>query len=788
MRNQSIATRSIRRVRREVRPPSRITGAAEAGVQIFVFRMDRFLGSLMFDGAEPIIIGRHVNAGIRLDGEKISRRHCQLVLVDSQVFVEDLGSGNGTFINRERVYKREPVRATDGLCIGAYTLKIRTLRAAPLAPMDDAVADRTTKVDAILEADRTGGTDEVVVDLVCDEVDRALYEDALRRQTGQELAREHPDGEQPAKDSTRSCRPSSPLDDHTGATANDDSVQEKAESPVLLDRPRRPRTQVVEKSQRARTRSLVNAIAKKRAETRHQVGAGEAAKLSVEPHNIRPKGPLDNDSTMLAAKELSLRPDSDSVNLDPEVEARLKDLDDLIASLDARYGNERGVSSVPWRQDGYQSKATPPPKPVPRSDIAEDSSLPGQPKMSTREFARDLASRLALDGAVIVTPTPKIIEDEDPTEAADANEELALAARSVAMPKPLIVTPPAQDAREAANIARANAKDDGPVTAQADDQEVAALAAARALDDGPETELMDREIPLLMEPRLPSIVARTKAPILERERPPIHNAFTPAPLAPAKKIVHEARLLTPTPQEQPALSPDGSVAHDSSFYDDVWTNNGVYDREDVERKSTPYPKVLVERAAPNAQRGPRISKHPPASPPPLPKKPAAPMRRMSPVVRPQSRIDDFDPSQPAPRHAYDGVEISARTKSRLVDIAVLRKSGEQYILGHRTPQGAVAPGRAHLGLRLLRINPDRTVDLVFPEDAGGHLMRGKVTVMFSELAESRRYSCLRLEPQDIATVILGEGKNAITYHIRFLRRPKSLFSSLRRSHTEAARV
>ncbi|MEQ8280610.1 MAG: FHA domain-containing protein [Deltaproteobacteria bacterium] len=765
MRSQSIATRSIRRARREVRPPSRITGADEAGIQIFVFRADRFLGSLMFDGAEPIVVGRHQGAGVRLDGEKISRRHCQLVLVDSQVFVEDLGSGNGTFINRERVYKREPVRATDGLCIGVYTLKVRTLRAAPLAPMDDAAADRTTKVDAILEADRTGGTDEVVVDLVSDELDNALYAEALRRQTGEE----RPKG---AKVETRSCRPSSPLDDsHTEATANDDSVQVKPQ--VLPERTRRPRTQAVELPKHPATkaeapkRASTRAEAPKRARTHSGLpkGAGAMAKLSVEPHNIRPKSPLDQDSTMLAAKEVSLRPDSDSAGLDPEVEARLKDLDDLIASLDARYGNERQASSVPWRQDGYQSKATPAPSAaIPRSSIVEDSSLPGQPKMSTREFARDLASRLALDGAVIVTPTPKIIE-EDPTEAADANDPLAI---------------------EAARLAAQNADDDQPRTAKADEQELAAITAAKALDDGPETELMDREIPILMEPRLPSIVARTRAPIVDRERPPIHtNPPTPAPspAEPPKKMVHEARLLTPTPGEHQALNPDGSMAGESSFYDDVWTNSS--DREDLV-KSKPYPKVLVEGAAPNAERGPRISKHAPSSPPPLPKT-SRPARRASPVVRPKSRIDDFDPSQPAPRTAFDGVEISARTKSRLVDIAVLRKGNEQYILGHRTPQGAVAPGRAHLGLRLLRINPDRTVDLVFPQDAGGHLMRGKVTVMFNELSEGRRYSCLRLEPTDIATVILGEGKNAITYHIRFLRRPKSLFSSLRRSHTEAAR-
>jgi hypothetical protein len=120
----------------------------------------------------------------------------------------------------------------------------------------------------------------------------------------------------------------------------------------------------------------------------------------------------------------------------------------------------------------------------------------------------------------------------------------------------------------------------------------------------------------------------------------------------------------------------------------------------------------------------------PQQPPPLPKRSAPSITG----VRPQSRIDGFTqpngaksaggtaeavaeglkrlPSEPIPVH-FDGVEISARADGRLVDIAVLRRSGEEYILGHRTPQGAVAPARCHLGLRLVRINPDDSVDLVF---------------------------------------------------------------------------
>jgi hypothetical protein len=82
-----------------------------------------------------------------------------------------------------------------------------------------------------------------------------------------------------------------------------------------------------------------------------------------------------------------------------------------------------------------------------------------------------------------------------------------------------------------------------------------------------------------------------------------------------------------------------------------------------------------------------------------------------------------------------------------------------------------------VGLKLLRINDDRSVDLVFPYNVAGHLVRGSATVMFSELTEGRKYSCLRLEVFDVATVILGEGRHAISYHIRFLHRPKSIFGA-----------
>lgn len=123
--------------------------------------------------------------------------------------------------------------------------------------------------------------------------------------------------------------------------------------------------------------------------------------------------------------------------------------------------------------------------------------------------------------------------------------------------------------------------------------------------------------------------------------------------------------------------------------------------------------------------------------------------------------------------AFESVEISARRGDQLLDMATLRNPGEQYVLGHRNAQGGLAPAPCHPGLRLVRINADRQVDLVFPEDVGGHLIRDEAAVTLHELTEGRRYSCLRLAPQDVVTVILGSGRDCISFHVRFhLARPR----------------
>ena len=117
---------------------------------------------------------------------------------------------------------------------------------------------------------------------------------------------------------------------------------------------------------------------------------------------------------------------------------------------------------------------------------------------------------------------------------------------------------------------------------------------------------------------------------------------------------------------------------------------------------------------------------------------------------------------------FYAIEITTRQRGRLVDVARLCNNGEQYILGYPTPQGAKAPSCGHVGLRMIKINADRTVDLVFPRYASGHLIRDGEVVRFSELSQGRKYSSVRLIPSDEVTLILTSKGKQVTYCVRFL--------------------
>jgi hypothetical protein len=70
---------------------------------------------------ERTTIGRSPDCDVFLDDVTVSRKHAVLVGAGERFSVEDLGSLNGTFLNRKRIEKA-PVEDGDELQIGKYRL------------------------------------------------------------------------------------------------------------------------------------------------------------------------------------------------------------------------------------------------------------------------------------------------------------------------------------------------------------------------------------------------------------------------------------------------------------------------------------------------------------------------------------------------------------------------------------------------------------------------------------------------------------------------------------------
>jgi hypothetical protein len=81
--------------------------------------------SQVFPLGEEVTIGRAPGCSVPLaDDTYVSQLHARIYVRDGKPFVEDLGSTNGTFLNRDRLSKTMPLRRGDKLQIGQTVLEI----------------------------------------------------------------------------------------------------------------------------------------------------------------------------------------------------------------------------------------------------------------------------------------------------------------------------------------------------------------------------------------------------------------------------------------------------------------------------------------------------------------------------------------------------------------------------------------------------------------------------------------------------------------------------------------
>ena len=99
-------------------------GNAKAGGRLRVIEPAETKGQT-YDLADELTVGRAGGCQITLDDTFVSQLHARVFRRDGQLFVEDLGSTNGTFLNRKKVTAPVAVRKGDRLQIGKTVMELQ---------------------------------------------------------------------------------------------------------------------------------------------------------------------------------------------------------------------------------------------------------------------------------------------------------------------------------------------------------------------------------------------------------------------------------------------------------------------------------------------------------------------------------------------------------------------------------------------------------------------------------------------------------------------------------------
>ena len=73
----------------------------------------------------PVIVGRSPGADIVVAASYVSGRHAQFRLMGQNLFVEDLGSTNGTFVNGNRISAPAALKNNDVVSVGDVSIRVR---------------------------------------------------------------------------------------------------------------------------------------------------------------------------------------------------------------------------------------------------------------------------------------------------------------------------------------------------------------------------------------------------------------------------------------------------------------------------------------------------------------------------------------------------------------------------------------------------------------------------------------------------------------------------------------
>jgi pSer/pThr/pTyr-binding forkhead associated (FHA) protein len=100
---------------------------------------------------KPIVVGRSSDLDMVLVEDMVSRKHAKIAMQQDQIWIEDLGSTNGTFVNGEKI-KKARLKEGDRVLIGTSILK---LIAADSPPESTSTTDAKRELESVAQQRRT---------------------------------------------------------------------------------------------------------------------------------------------------------------------------------------------------------------------------------------------------------------------------------------------------------------------------------------------------------------------------------------------------------------------------------------------------------------------------------------------------------------------------------------------------------------------------------------------------------------------------------------------------------
>src|SRR6188768_2328211 len=94
-----------------------------------------------------IIIGRSSDLDMVLVEDMVSRKHAKISTTDDEVYIQDLGSTNGTFVNGEKI-TRSRLQEGDRILVGTSIIKMVAMDPAQYQGPSEAEARRRLEAGA----------------------------------------------------------------------------------------------------------------------------------------------------------------------------------------------------------------------------------------------------------------------------------------------------------------------------------------------------------------------------------------------------------------------------------------------------------------------------------------------------------------------------------------------------------------------------------------------------------------------------------------------------------------